>query len=176
MCLPFLAAIPAAISSAAGTIGTVTSLIGTGLSAVGSIAQGNAAKAQADAQAKALNQQASTTVQAGEYQAARKQDEIDQTMGTQIAMGGASGFDLTGSPSDAIASTASQGALDTEAIRWNAKSQAQNLNYQANLTRQSGSQAKTAGYIGAFSNVVGGLGGAFSDYQRVNLMKRGYQS
>ncbi len=155
-------------------LGTAASLVGTGLSAVGSIAQGNAAKAQADAQAKALNQQAVTTVQAGEYQAARKQDEIDQVMGTQVAMGGASGVDLTGSPSDAIASTASQGALDTEAIRWNAKSQAQNLQYQANLTRRSGSQAQKAGYIGAFTNLVSGIGGAYNDYQRIKLTQNKY--
>lgn len=185
MCLPFLAAIPAAIGSAASAIGsavsgigigTAASLVGTGLSAYGSIAQGQAAKAQADAQAKGLEQQAVYEMQAGGYQAARKKDEIDQVMGTQVAQAGSSGFDLTGSPSDAISSTASQGQLDIDAIKTNALGQAQNLRYQANVTRASGKSAQTAGYIGAFTNAVSGLGSAYTDYQKVNLMKRGYQS
>jgi hypothetical protein len=184
MCPPLFAAIGAGIASAASAVGsavsgiglgTAASLVGTGLSAVGSIAQGQAAKAQSDAQAKGLEQQASYEQQAGEYQAARKNDEVQGVMGTQVAQGGASGFDLTGSPSDAISSTASQGQMDIDAIKTNALGQAQNLRYQANVTRAAGRSAQTAGYIGAFTNLASGIGGAYSDYQRVNLMKRGYQ-
>lgn len=183
MCLPFLAAIPAAIGSAASAIGsavsgigigTAASLVGTGLSAVGSIAQGQSAKAQADAQAKGLEQQASYEQQAGEYQAARKKDEVDQVMGTQVAQAGSSGFDLTGSPSDAVSSTASQGQMDIDAIKTNALGQAQNLRYQARVTRASGSAAQTAGYIGAFTNLASGLGGAYNDYQRIKLTQNKY--
>ena len=56
-------------------------------------------------------------LQQGEYQAGRKQDEINRTIGSQIAMTAGSGIGLDGSPSDAIASTFSEGALDTGALR-----------------------------------------------------------
>lgn len=145
------------------------------MSAVGSIAQGQSAKAQADAQAKGLEQQAAYEQQAGEYQAGRKKDEVDQVMGTQVAQAGSSGFDLSGSPSDVVSSTASQGQLDIDAIKTNALGQAQNLRYQANVTRAAGKSAQTAGYIGAFTNLASGIGGAYSDYQRIKLLKNGYQ-
>lgn len=160
MCFPALAAIPAAfagISSAMGTIGTVASLAGTGLSAVGAIQQGNAAKASADAQAALDTQQATMTTLQGEYQAQRQQAKVNQVTGSQIAGVSGSGVDLTGSPSDVIASSASQGALDVEAIRYGAKVNSNNLMYQADVARQGGSAAQTAGYLGAAGGALGGL-------------------
>ncbi|MDQ0392193.1 hypothetical protein [Labrys monachus] len=135
-----------------------TSLAGTALSAYGSIAAGNAQKAAADAQAAADNRQASMALQQGEYQADRKQDEINRTIGSQIASTAASGLDLSGSPSDVIASTASEGALDTSAMRYGARVQADNLIYQGKLARQGGQVAEQAGAIGAAGGLLGGLG------------------
>lgn len=138
-------------------LGAIASLAGTAMSAVGSIAQGQAQKNAADAQAAALKQQATNELNAGEYQAGRKQDEINKTMSTQVALASSSGFDLTGSPTDAVASTASQGALDTGAIRWNARTAANNDKYQAKLVTQQGKSAQTAGYIGAAASAFSGL-------------------
>lgn len=160
MCAPLLAAVPAAFasfSSAMGTIGTVASLAGTGLSAVGAIQQGNAAKASADAQAALDTRQATMTTLQGEYQAQRQQDKINQVTGSQIAGISGSGVDISGSPSDVIASSASEGALDVEAIRYGAKANSQNLVYQGQVARQSGQSAQTAGYLGAAGGLLGGL-------------------
>ncbi|MGJ4857072.1 hypothetical protein ACN6KF_003056 [Labrys sp. La1] len=128
------------------------------MGAVGAIQQGSAAKAQADAQADAYRRQALIETQTGEYQAARRQDQVNNTMGTQTALVGGSGVTLDGSPSDVISSTASEGALDTSAIRWNARNQADTLNYQAKLSNISGKNAQTGSYFNAAGSLFGGLG------------------
>jgi hypothetical protein len=134
------------------------SLAGTAMSAAGAIQQGNAQKAAADAQAASYNRQAVMARQQGEYQVARQQDQIDKTIGTQIALTSGSGVDLSGSPSDVIGSTASDGALSTSTTRYGATVQASNLAYQARLARQSGQAAQQAGMIGAAGGILGGLG------------------
>ncbi|QEN88231.1 hypothetical protein FZC33_18820 [Labrys sp. KNU-23] len=167
MCPPLFAAIGAGLASAASAagsaisgigLGTAATIAGTGLSAIGAIQQGNAAKAQSDAQAEAYRRQAQIETMTGEYQAGRKQDQVDSTIGTQTALTGGSGVNLDGSPTDVIGSTASEGALDVAAIRWNAKNQTNNLNYQARLANIAGRNAQTGGYLTAAGSLFGGLG------------------
>ena len=158
MCFPLLAAIPAALGGMASTIGTVASVAGTAVSAVGAIAGGQAAQSQADQQAALYRQQAQQTLSQGEYEAGRKQDEINKTMGTQVALTGGSGVNLDGSPSDVIGSTASEGALDTSAIRYGARVNANNLKYQAGVSRAQGQNAATSGFLSAGGTLFGGLG------------------
>lgn len=136
----------------------IASLAGTAMSAYGSIAAGNAQKSQADAQAQLDTRQAVMTGQQGEYQAARKQDEINKNTGAQIAAVSGSGVDISGSPTDVISSSVSEGALDTSAIRYGAKINSDNLMYQAVTSRQAGQAAQQAGVIGAVSSVIGGIG------------------
>lgn len=136
----------------------IAAALGTAVSMAGAIQQGSAAKAQADAQADAYRRQALIETQTGEYQAARRQDQVNNTMGTQTALVGGSGVTLDGSPSDVISSTASEGALDTSAIRWNARNQADTLNYQAKLSNISGKNAQTGSYFNAAGSLFGGLG------------------
>ncbi|WP_448950593.1 hypothetical protein [Labrys neptuniae] len=163
MCPPLFAAIGAGVASAASAVSGIglsglASIAGTGLSAIGAIQQGNAAKAQADAQADAYRRQALIESQTGEYQAQRRQDQINSTIGTQTALVGGSGVNFDGSPSDVIGSTASEGALDTSAIRWNAKNQADTLGYQAKLANIQGKNAQTGSYLSAAGNLFSGLG------------------
>lgn len=133
-------------------------LIGTAVSAAGSIASGQAQKAQADAQAKAYQQQAQQEQLQGQYQADRKQEEINQQIGSQTAQIAASGVGTTGSPTDVVASTASQGSLDRSAILYGAKVRSQNDMYQAQLSKISGRNAQTGSYLSAAGSVFGGLG------------------
>lgn len=167
MCLPLLAAIPAAIGSIGSAIGGAVSSIGIGgalsaagtvASAAGSIMAGQQQKAAADQQAKLLDRQAVLTTEQGNYEQARKQDEINKITGTQIAGIAGSGVNFDGSPTDVITSSASQGALDMGAIRYGSQINASNLSYQASLARQSGQAASTAGFIGAAGGLLGGLG------------------
>lgn len=153
MCPPLLIA--------AATIGS------TAMSAFGAIQQGNAAKAQADAQANNDDRQAVMTLQQGQYQAGRKQDEINQTEGKQVALTSGSGVDLSGSPSDVISSTASEGALDTSAIRYGAQVNASNLQYAGANARIAGQNAQTGGYLGAVGVGIGGIGALGNQYARL---------
>lgn len=132
--------------------------IGTAVSAMGSIASGQAAKAQADAQAAADRQQADQTLKQGQYQADRKGEEINQKIGEQTAQIGGSGVTTSGSPSDVVSSTASSGSLDRSAILYGAKVNSDDLRYQGQLAKQQGRNAVTGSYFSAAGNLFSGLG------------------
>ena len=144
MCFPALAPIMAFASTA--------------ISAAGSVMGGMMAQSQAKAQALAQQRQASLEMSQGEYAAGRKQDEINAITGRQIAGTLESGVTLSGSPTDVITSTASEGALDTEAIRWGAKVKADTFNYEAQLSRMQGQNAMAGGIMSGVGSLVGGLG------------------
>lgn len=139
-------------------VGVIASLAGTAASAAGSLSAGQAAKAQADAQAKAYQQQADQEVMKGQYEGARKTEEGNQLMGRQTALAAGSGVDTTGSPTDVVASTASSVALDRSAIEYGARVNANNLNYEAALSKMQGQNAVTGSYFNAAGSIFGGLG------------------
>lgn len=162
MCLPLFAAVGAGIASAASAvssvgIGTIASLAGTGLSAYGAIQQGQAQKAQSDAQAAAYRQQADETLKQGQFQADVQKEKDNQAQGTQSAMVAGSGVAATGSPMDVFASNASTAELNRSMILHNATAQSQTLRYQARLANIAGSNAQTAGIIGGVGSLFGGL-------------------
>ena len=149
MCPPLLAILPYA---------------GRAVSAAGSVMGGMMQQSQAKAQAAAYERQAQMARLQGEYQAQRKQEEIDRLTGQQIASVAASGVTLDGSPTNVIASTASTGALDTGALRWNARIQSDDLTYQARLARINGRNAMVGGIVGAAGGLLGDLGKLGSRY------------
>lgn len=130
----------------------------TAVSAAGSAMGGMMANSQAKAQAAAQNRQATLEAMQGDYAAQRKQEQVNQVTGAQIAGTAASGVTLEGSPSDVIASTASQGALDVGAIKWGAKVRADTFNYEAQLSRIQGRNAMAGGIMSGIGGLVGGLG------------------
>ena len=136
----------------------ILAIAGTAVSAAGSVMGGMMQQSQANARAAAYDRQAQMSLQQGEYQAQRKQEDIDRLMGQQFASVAASGFTLDGSPSNVIASTASSGALDTGALRWNARIQSDDLRYQARIARINGRNAMVGGIVGAAGGLLGGLG------------------
>jgi len=143
MCPPLLAILPYA---------------GMAVSAAGSVMGGMMQQSQAKAQAAAYERQAQMARLQGEYQAQRKQEDIDRVTGEQLAGAASAGVSLDGSPSDVIASTASSGALDTAALRWNARIQADDLGYQARIARMNGRNAMIGGIVGAAGGLLGDLG------------------
>lgn len=143
MCPPLLAILPYA---------------GMAVSAAGSVMGGMMQQSQAKAQAAAYERQAQMARLQGEYQAQRKQEDIDRVTGEQLAGAASAGVSLEGSPSDVLASTASSGALDTAALRWNAGIQADDLNYQARIARMNGRNAMIGGIIGAAGGLLSNLG------------------
>lgn len=127
------------------------------ISAVGSVFGGMQAAQQSRAQAQLLDRQAQMTFQQGEYQAGKTQDNVDRTIGQQIAAVGGSGVTLAGSPTDVIASTASEGALDTGAIRWGARVNAQNFEYQAAQERRNATSQVIGGVLGGAGQLATGF-------------------
>lgn len=130
----------------------------TAVSAAGSVMAGMMGQSQAKAQAAAQQRQASLEMAQGNYAAGRKQDEINAITGRQIAGTLESGVTLSGSPTDVITSTASEGALDTSAIRWGAKTRADTFNYEAQLSKIQGQNAMAGGIMSGIGSLVGGLG------------------
>ena len=133
-------------------------LASAGISAAGSVMGGVMQQSQAKAQQAAYDRQATMERQQGEFQAGQKQDEVNGLIGRQIAMTGDSGVTLAGSPTDVISNTASQGALDTEAIRWGSKVRADTFTYQGQLAKMQGQNAFVGGIVGAAGGLLGGLG------------------
>lgn len=130
----------------------------TAISAAGSVMGGMMARSQASAQSAAYKRQANMELLQGEYQAQRKQDEINQLTGQQIAGTAASGVQLEGSPTDVIRSTVSEGAMDVGTIKWNARTASDTLKYKADLSDIEGKNAMAGGIMGGVGSLVSGLG------------------
>lgn len=142
----------------------VLGILGGVLSGIGAMAQANAAAANAEAQAAMQERQALIERTTGSYKAERQAEKIKQIEGNQRANYAASGLALTGSPQDIIEDSATQGALDIAAIRWNSRLNADNLNYSAKVSRMNASNARAAAPIAFLTPVIGSVarfGGSF---------------
>lgn len=157
------------------------------IGAYGSIQAGNAAATAANYQAGVARNNRVIAQQNAEYSAAagmgqsQRADAKTRAVGGAIeAAQGASGIDTgVGSPAEVRESAREIGRLDAETIMANAMqqsraygAQATNFGAQAQLDKMQGAQARTAGYIGAASSLVGGSS-SFSDkwlrYQNVGV-------
>ncbi|NIF51403.1 hypothetical protein [Burkholderia sp. Ax-1724] len=167
---------------------------GAAASAYGAIKQGQAASAASDYQAQvARNNQIVSNAYAkqaqsdGENQVAAKQAQTSQMIGAERAAMAANGVDLdSGSALRIQGDTAKLGDVDAMTIRNNAARQAygyqlQGLSYsqQAGLDEASASNAKTAGYLGAFSSIVSGassVAGKWAGYKTNGIFGSSYDS
>ena len=132
---------------------TLISALSAGASLFTGIAQANNVKAQADAQASALEANARNAdilahdaVERGGQEELKLRRSLAQTAGNQSVQAASSGIDSnSGSVLDARNASISEGEHDAEAIRFNAArerwgyiSQARNLNNQAAYYRSAG--------------------------------------
>lgn len=134
------------------------------LGLIGSVVSGIGAKASADqeaanyrSQAAAQRRQAGIITTTGAYQAQRKQEEIDRNLGSTRAAYGASGIALSGSAADVLDESATEGALDVAAIRWNAGMEADTQRHNARVSEASAKAAKRAGTIGLITPIISGV-------------------
>lgn len=132
-------------------------LIGGVLSGIGALAQANAAAANETAQANMKDRQALIERNTGAYKAERLAERVRQVEGNQRANYAASGLALTGSAGDVIEDSATQGALDIAAIRWNTQLTADNLGYEAKINRMNAKNAKASGPIAFLTPVLGSV-------------------
>lgn len=138
-------------------IGAVIGLAG----ALVSGAAGAAAKQQEAennrAQAAQQERQAEINVQTGVYEAARVSDTVRRTTGAQRAGFAAGGIGLDGSAAEVIDDTTREGALDLAAIRWNTNLKADNLKYEAKISRINANGAERSAGAAFLAPVLGGV-------------------
>jgi hypothetical protein len=117
------------------------------------------------AQANMQERQAEINIQTGEYEARRTEDTVARTEGAQRAGFAANGVALDGSAAEVIDDTAREGALDVAAIRWNSELKADNLKYEAKISRINADNAQRSAGIAFLAPVLGGVarfGSSFS--------------
>lgn len=161
MCLPALAAIPAAVG-AAGGLSTVATIASTGLGVFGALQQASAASAAAKIQQQQYKQQAefegrqaNLEQMKGGYEARRRGEQLSNLAGQQRGQFAAAGVSLAGSPTDVIIDSQAEGALDLAALRFGTDIRTDNLRYSAGVASQNaaaaGQAAKTAWTTGAMN-------------------------
>jgi hypothetical protein len=148
-------------------------IIGGVVSAIGAIKQGQAQADAANYQAQVARnnevialQQANITRQDGAIKAQQQDQKSAQTLGTQKAVLGASGVDVeSGSAREVIASQNELARLDALTVQSNAERkawgydvEAANQKSQQTLYKMQASNAREAGYLNAFSSLLGGFG------------------
>ena len=158
---------------------TLLSALGAGASLFSGIAQSRNAKAQADAQASALEANARNArilghdaIERGGQEELRLRRSLAQHRGTQRAARATAGIDIdSGSAFDAQIASMSEGEHDAEAIRFNAarerwgyEQQASNMENQAAYYRAAGKSAASNILFGTVMNIGLGLGNDI--YQR----------
>jgi hypothetical protein len=123
---------------------------------------------------KAASQEVGFIQEAAAGDVERVQDVVSQTRGTQETGLAASGVSLSSKTAEDIArATFDAGMKDEAAIRYNAdvsawqttkqaQSTALNLRRQAQSYRASGEAAKKAGYMNAFSTLLGGASSIYN--------------
>lgn len=131
---------------------------------IGSVVQGFGAKAASDqeaanlqAQSDAQKRQAALTQTTGAYKAQRKQEEVQRVLGQNRAAFSASGVALSGSPELVIEDSATEGALDVAAIRWNSGMEADTQRTNSRVSAASSAATKAAGPIAFLTPVLGGV-------------------
>ena len=169
MCLPMLAAIPAAAgaggaASGASGLFTALSLISAGLTAGGTVLQAQQAASASQAQATALERQAEDRERIAAFEANRLREEGERLGGSQRASTLASGISIEGSPMDVIGESAAEVALDQQMIRRNAQMRADEFRFEAGMARSNARSQRIGGAIGSIAPFID----AGSDMMRFN--------
>lgn len=151
MCIQLAAMLP--------MLSTMATIGGTVISAMGQMQAGKAQAASDNFQAKQSKILAEDALKRGAQAEEAKRRETAQLQSRQQAVMAASNLDITsGSPLAILGDTAALGELDASIIKSNAAREAQQYNTQGKLFSLSASNAKSAGMIGAFGTVLGGVG------------------
>jgi len=131
-------------------IGGIVSGVGA---AMGALAQRSQSKAQADLSRR----QATIEQEIGAYEASRKTEQVQRALGSARAGAAASGLALAGSALSSIDESATEGALDVAAIRWNSGLRVANSRYEAKVGDTNAKIAGAAAPVAFLSPVIKGV-------------------
>lgn len=165
---PIFAAIGSAASGAAGAIGgsasslslgSILSAGGLGLNVLGRIQQGRATGAVADANARAAAIDARQKQEAAKSDALELSRERRKMIGTQAAMLGAGGMDISGgSPLEVLLDTTRKFERDIQMRGYLGDIGASGSMFEASLHRLREKNARKSGWMGAGTSLFSGAG------------------
>lgn len=143
--------------AALGGIGGVLGAIGTVVSAVGTFAGAQAQAAAATYRQKQERMLAEDALKRGAQQEEAHRRKVAALYGRQQAVMAASNLDLSsGSPLTILGDTAQLGELDAQVIKDNARRQKNYHSANSDLAGMEADSAKSAGFFGGFSTILGG--------------------
>jgi len=145
-------------------IGVGTALAGTAMSAYSQYEQGKSQQRWSEYNAAIAERDAESARQSAEYEAGLTRKEKEKTLARQRALYGKAGVTLEGSPLEMMAETAGEYEMDALMIERGGKLESQRYRSEAQLSRMKGSAAKRAGYYGAGSTLLTGMGKAGTAY------------
>lgn len=173
MCLPLLAALPAALGSATAVAGAasaamttmqmVTMALSAGsavVGAVGAYQQSQTTKAIAENNAHTAGVQAEDAIRRGDLEAQNQMRQSRQMVGAQRAAYSARGLDIsTGTPADVIEQTDFFGQSDAATARTNARKEAwayrtQQAGFQGEANAQNPMMAATSSLLSSAGSVA----------------------
>lgn len=141
-------------------------LAGAATSALGAVFQGNAASnaASYNASIADMNADRSRTEAAARVEASVRKSR--RVLGAQRAGIAQSGIAFEGSMSDVVQKSEANADLDALSLAYEGEAGARNYSNQAQLLRTQADNAKKAGYIGAATSVLSGLGRGYGQFRR----------
>ena len=147
----------AAAGAASGWLGAA-SLIGTGLKVVGDISQANTESKIMEANARNAEIQAKSIQESAKSETFRLSKERNQMIGTQAALTGAAGVDISsGSPLEIMAETARSYESDIQNLGYMGDTKAATKNFEASIYDWGASQKRRAGWINAGTDLFSGI-------------------
>jgi len=143
----------------------IAAVAGTAMSAMGQIQAGQSQSEWSNYNAQIAERDAQNTRNLAAFDAEQKRKETQSLIGRQKALYGKAGVTMEGSPLLLMEETASEGELDARMIEWSGSNKSERYMSEGQLSRMKGSQAKTAGYIGAGSTLLTGGAQAYGAYK-----------
>lgn len=146
-------------------IGEVLMLSSVLASAGGSVMEGQSASAAATAEGAQAQTQALAARATSQRQAAEERRQGQLAISRAQALAAASGGGAT-DPTvlDITGDIAAQSEYNALSALYEGNTAASTLEYQARIKKMQASQAKTAGYIGAFSKILSGGASLYDKY------------
>ena len=142
-----------------GSMLTGASILGLGAKMIGGITSANDTADIMNANAETARRQAIAEQNAGKGESLKLSKEKRQIAGEQTAAFGASGVDLSsGTPLDVMAQTAGNVERDIIQTGINADTKASGLRYQANIYDWAAQKKRMAGWLGAGTDLLSGVG------------------
>lgn len=178
-------AIASGVSGLAGAVGggsTLLSLAGTGVGIFGDIIGGIQQRNAYNAQAQGASMEARQVIREGQEQRRRREVQGEELASTQLAVLGASGVDIMGSPLDVIINDRGRSQLGAEDALYSAKTYAAGKRYESTLAKYQAGNAIPGAMlsiggrlIGAGKTLLGSspLGGTGTRYDHYDAWDKG---